>query len=133
MKKITMMLIALVFCMSIPVVGMAAPMLDGGVPMTIADSAASPRAAGGTSKISKVSATSVRISGSTISTADSKVSVQLQVLKGGSWKNYGSAVSSSGRGTVTASKVVTVDSGYQYRAKSIHNGSATSYSGVLSM
>lgn len=135
-KKIVGILMAVVICMTIPAVAFAAG--ETQITNTVIETqesggAITPRAVGGTSSISKVSTTSVRITGTTVEPTSARVIVQLQVYKNGSWQNYGSSVSNSGRGRITATKVVTIDRGYKYRTKSVHNGGTASYSNSLSM
>lgn len=97
--------------------------------------AAAPRAAKVSSSISKVGSSSVKISATAFGSPSSNVTAvsQLQRYVNGSWTNYGTAVSSSGRGSATASKTVAITKGYSYRAKATSSVGAVSYSGTVTM
>ena len=129
MKRLILCIMAIVMILAVPMTGFAASIDDSVEPLSVITA---------NSKIIKTGSSSVKITASSgyDSTIELVATAQLQRKVNGSWQNYGSGVTNSTTGTsVTASKNVTVVSGYEYRVKGSHRigvQTKTTYSTTMS-
>ena len=128
MKRLFYFILALLIILVVPVSGFAASTDETIDPLAVYTYNSKIRQ--GDSMTAIISATS-----GYSSTTQLVATAQLQRKVNGVWKNFGNAVTMSGTGTsITASKNVTIFSGYEYRVKGTHSiGSQTktSYSITL--
>lgn len=125
MKKLISLLCAAALCLLMPVAAFAAE--TPGSDATLQETTASPRAVQLTCQIGMATNYSIRISASAKANNSEYVTVscQLQRKVNGSWVNFGTGASSSGRGSATATNTIAIVKGYEYRTMA--------YSGTLGL
>lgn len=135
MKKIIVLLCSVVLCVLVPVTAFAADVSQIGSIDSLQQIGISPRSARITSSISKASSSSVKIAATALGASSKSVTAvcQLQRYVNGSWTNYGTAVSATGRGSARASKTIGITKGYSYRAKATSSDGTTAYSSTVKM
>lgn len=117
MKKLISLLCAAALCLLMPVAAFAAE--TPGSDATLQETTASPRAVNLSCGIGRASNTAVTINATARANGSDYVTVscQLQRKVNGSWIDYGTGVSSSGRGSASVYQTIEITKGYEYRTK----------------
>ena len=134
MKKLISLLCAAALCLLMPVTAFAVE--TPGSQEALPEITVSPRAVSLSCGIGMATNYSVNIHATAYANGSEYVTVscQLQRKVNGSWINYSSGASSSGRGSATASKTIEVTKGYEYRTMAYSSSlNRIKYSDPISM
>ena len=133
MKKLISLLCAAALCLLMPVTAFAA---EAPIPQeALQEITVSPRASQYTCGIGMATNYSININAMARSNGSEYITIscQLQRKVNGSWVNFGTGASGSGRGSATASNTIAIVKGYEYRTMAYCNLYGTKYSYELSM